>query len=71
MTFFTSDQHLGHRNIIRLCSRPFSSIEEMDENHDQQRSISNLPQCQSAPGSEHLHDNGGGETRPPQRTIPR
>jgi calcineurin-like phosphoesterase family protein len=31
MTFFTSDQHLGHRNIIRLCSRPFASIEEMDE----------------------------------------
>ena len=31
MTFFTSDQHLGHRNIIRLCSRPLASIEEMDE----------------------------------------
>lgn len=39
MTFFTSDLHLGHRNIIRLCGRPFASLEEMDEalilgNHD-------------------------------------
>ena len=31
MTFFTSDLHLGHRNIIRLCGRPFASLEEMDE----------------------------------------
>ena len=31
MVFFTSDLHLGHRNIIRLCNRPFSSIDEMDE----------------------------------------
>ena len=30
MTFFTSDQHLGHRNIIRLCNRPFASLDEMD-----------------------------------------
>lgn len=29
--FFTADQHFGHRNILRLCSRPFSSVEEMDE----------------------------------------
>ena len=31
MTFFTSDLHLGHRNIIRLCGRPFASLEGMDE----------------------------------------
>lgn len=31
MTFFTSDLHLGHENVITLCQRPFASIEEMDE----------------------------------------
>ena len=30
-TWFTSDLHFGHANIIRLCRRPFSDINEMNE----------------------------------------
>ncbi len=29
-TFFTSDLHFGHVRIIELCNRPFSSIDEMN-----------------------------------------
>ena len=30
-TWFTSDLHLGHRNVIDHCSRPFADVREMDE----------------------------------------
>ncbi|HVK73561.1 MAG TPA: hypothetical protein VM734_09580 [Kofleriaceae bacterium] len=30
-TFFTSDTHFGHANILRYCARPFASVAEMDD----------------------------------------
>lgn len=29
--FFTSDTHFNHNNIITYCSRPFDSVEQMNE----------------------------------------
>jgi calcineurin-like phosphoesterase family protein len=31
MIYFTSDIHFGHESILRLCRRPFSTTEEMNE----------------------------------------
>lgn len=31
MIYFTADLHLGHESVIKLCDRPFSSVDEMDE----------------------------------------
>lgn len=30
-TWFTSDQHFGHVNILSFCGRPFRSVEHMNE----------------------------------------
>lgn len=31
MIFFTADTHFGHANIVRMCERPYSDIDEMNE----------------------------------------
>ena len=31
MNFYISDLHFGHKNVIRFDTRPFHSVDEMDE----------------------------------------
>lgn len=31
MNFYIGDPHFGHEAIIRLCDRPFATVDEMDE----------------------------------------
>lgn len=31
MFYFISDTHFGHDNILKMCSRPFDSIDDMNE----------------------------------------
>ena len=30
-TWFTSDPHFGHANIIRFCDRPFDDVQAMND----------------------------------------
>src|SRR5271169_1776785 len=31
MIYFSSDDHFWHNNVIRYCNRPYSSVEQMNE----------------------------------------
>lgn len=31
MYWFTSDQHFGHKNVVKYCNRPFKDIDENNE----------------------------------------
>jgi len=30
-TFYTADLHIGHKNIIKYCNRPFEDVDDMNE----------------------------------------
>lgn len=32
MNYYISDMHLGHKNVLKFDSRPFESVEKMNEN---------------------------------------
>jgi calcineurin-like phosphoesterase family protein len=59
-TFFIADTHFNHTNIIKYCSRPFSSIGEMND-----ILIQNWNACVSPPDVVyHLGDFGFGNVAP-------
>jgi calcineurin-like phosphoesterase family protein len=31
MKFFSSDPHFWHNNVIKYCMRPYTTVEEMNE----------------------------------------
>jgi len=31
MYFFTGDEHIDHKNVIRYCNRPFNDLDEMEK----------------------------------------
>lgn len=48
-TWFTSDEHFGHRNIIEFCGRPFKDLEDMH------RSLIERHNAVVKPGDEVIH----------------
>jgi len=62
MIYFTSDLHLGHNAVIRMCERPFENAEEMNKvltNNTNARAHKNdtLSHCQNC-CSQLGHENG-------------